>query len=306
MAAGKQSQQQGAVAAAEPSAARRLWRVVRAVLYMLRRGLPSGRKLAMDLSLLLHRGKIAGRALGELLVLAFHHGHHGRHNAAAAFTYAGADGAGHFSCRALDPTLAVHEPAPRGRRREVEFSCSNTPSSGALGLLGAGKRRRRKDHRGGDGNNSGGYLQQYCYNYDAAEVARMFEMLNDDDGEQYRLFTGDGGAETSAEASSAATSATATPSSAAQLLYWAAVSSSSPAAMAAAASRSMTPRAAGSPGVDRQADEFIRRFYEQLRAQRSAASTPDYYGYTAAAGVSPYVTPRARRPVAAAAATGVA
>ncbi|CAL5023021.1 unnamed protein product [Urochloa decumbens] len=294
MAAGKQSQQQGAVAAAaEPSAARRLWRVVRAVLYMLRRGLPSGRKLAMDLSLLLHRGKIAGRALGELLVLAFHHGHHHRHP--AAFPYAGAGGDGHFSCRALDPSLAVHEPAPRGRRREVEFSCSNTPSStggGALGLLGAGKRRRRKDHRGGDNS---GYLQ--CCNYDAAEVARMFEMLNDGgDGDQYRLFTGD--AVASAETSSAASSATATPSSAAQLLYWAAVAGSSPAAMAAAAApRSMTPRAAGSPGVDRQADEFIRRFYEQLRAQKSAASTPDYYG----GGVSPYVTPRARRPVAAAA-----
>ncbi|CAN6272029.1 unnamed protein product [Urochloa humidicola] len=306
MAAGKQSQQQGAVSsagAAEPSAARRLWRVVRAVLYMLRRGLPSGRKLAMDLSLLLHRGKIAGRALGELLVLAFHHGH-GRHNA-AAFPYAGGDSAGHFSCRALDPSMAVHEPAPRARR-EVEFSCSNTPSfgsrgGGGLGLLGAGKRRRRKDR---SENSGGGYLQ-YC-NYDAAEVARMFEMLNDDDGgagEHYRLFADDGGA----ASSSAATSATATPSSAAQLLYWAAVAGSSPAAMAAAASRSVTPRAAGSPGVDRQADEFIRRFYEQLRAQRSAASTPDYYGYTTtAAGVSPYTTPRARRPAVLAAAGGIA
>ncbi|CAO2045158.1 unnamed protein product [Urochloa humidicola] len=303
MAAGKQSQQQGAVSpAAEPSAARRMWRVVRAVLYMLRRGLPSGRKLAMDLSLLLHRGKIAGRALGELLVLAFHHGHHGRHNA-AAFPYAGAADGHNFSCRALDPSLAVHEPAPRARR-EVEFSCSNTPSfasrgggGGALGLLGGGKRRRRKDRS----ENSGGYLQ-YC-NYDAAEVARMFEMLNDDDGgagEHYRLFADD--AEPSAGASSAGTKATATPSSAAQLLYWAAVTGSSPAAMAAAAaSRSTTPRAAASPGVDRQADEFIRRFYEQLRAQRSAASTPDYYG---AAGVSPYTTPRARRPAVLAAAGG--
>ncbi|CAN6237635.1 unnamed protein product [Urochloa humidicola] len=314
MAAGKQQSAVAPAPAAEPGAARRLWRVVRAVLYMLRRGLPSGRKLAMDLSLLLHRGKIAGRALGELLVLAFHHGHgHGRH--AAAFPYAGSgDIAGgghgsHFSCRALDPTLAVHEPAPRGgRRREVEFSCSNTPSSvsgggGALGLLGGGKRRRRrKDHRGGggDGDNSGGYLH-YCCNYDAAEVARMFEMLNDDDG------GGEPGA--AAYSSSAGTSAAATPSSATQLLYWAAVAgAASPAAMMASSRSSRTPRAAGSPsaaapadggaGVDRQADEFIRRFYEQLRAQRSAASTPDYYAAGGVA-VSPYVTPRARRPAAA-------
>ncbi|RLN08785.1 uncharacterized protein C2845_PM11G20140 [Panicum miliaceum] len=281
--AGKQQQQgQGAVAAAEPGAARRLWRVVRAVLYMLRRGLPSGRKLAMDLSLLLHRGKIAGKALGELF-LAFHHG---RHGAGAAFPYAGsgggsAGGAGPFSCRALDPSLAVHEPAPRGRR-EVEFSCSNTPSSaargGGLGLLGAGKRRRRNRQRRDD-SSSGGYLQYS--NYDAAEVARVFEMLNDDDHHHYRVFGDD------TEPSAAASTATsATPSPAAQVLYW-------------AAARSRTPRLADSPadgaGVDRQADEFIRRFYEQLRAQRSAASTPDYYGHAA----SPYTTPRARRPVAA-------
>ncbi|RCV04768.1 hypothetical protein SETIT_1G027700v2 [Setaria italica] len=304
MAAGKHQPQQGVVApAAEPGVARRLWRVVRAVLYMLRRGLPSGRKLAMDLHLLLHRGKIAGRALGELF-LAFHHGHgHGRH--AAAFSYAGAGsgagGAGPFSCRALDPSLAVHEPAPRGRR-EVEFSCSNTPSSAAntgglgLGLLGAGKRRRRgsrKDH--GDG---GGYLhQQYCSYYDAAEVARVFEMLNDDDGGQYRLFTDDG----EAAAASAATSATATPSPT-RLLYWAAVARGSPAPRSRATPRLADSPAADGAGVDRQADEFIRRFYEQLRAQRSAASTPDYYSYTtaAAAGASPYTTPRARRPVVAA------
>jgi hypothetical protein len=317
MAAGKQQQQQGVVAAAAEhgGVARRLWRVVRAVLYMLRRGLPSGRKLAMDLHLLLHRGKIAGRALGELF-LAFHHGHHG-HRHAAAFSYAGGSGSGSggaggpFSCRALDPSLAVHEPAPRGRR-EVEFSCSNTPASSAaantggglgLGLLGAGKRRRRRKDR--DDGFGGGYLhqqQQYSSSYyDAAEVARMFEMLNDDgDGQSYRLFTDD--AAEPASASSAATSATATPSPA-RLLYWAAVArGGSPAPRSS--SRATTPRLAESSpadgaGVDRQADEFIRRFYEQLRAQRSAASTPDYYGYTsAAAGPSPYVTPRARRPAA--------
>ena len=289
-AAKQQQQGQGVVAAAEPGAARRLWRVVRAVLYVLRRGLPSGRKLAMDLSLLLHRGKIAGKALGELF-LAFHHGRHG-----AAFPYAsGAGGAGHgaFSCRALDPSLAVHEPAPRGQR-EVEFSCSNTPSAapsrggGGLGLLGAGKRRRRGTHR--DDSGSGGYLQHSTY-YDAAEVARVFEMLNGDDGDHcYRAFISDDAEPTSA--------ASATPSPA-QLLYWAVARSP---AVAAAAKGRRAPRATDSPadgaaGVDRQADEFIRRFYEQLRAQRSAASTPDYYGHgAAAAAASPYTTPRARRP----------
>ncbi|OEL13211.1 hypothetical protein BAE44_0025770 [Dichanthelium oligosanthes] len=299
MAAGKQ-QQQGVVAAG-PSVARRMWRVVRAVLYMLRRGLPSGRKLAMDLHLLLHRGKIAGKALGDLF-LAFHHGHsHGRHAAAAA-AFPDADAAGPFSCRALDPSLAVHEPAPRARR-EVEFSCSNTPSAAntgglGLGLLGAGKRRRRSSRQHRD-DSSGGYLQYY--NYDAAEVARVFDMLNNDDG-HHRLFS-DEVAEPNAAASSAATSATPSP---AHLLYWARAVDRSP-AMSAAASRSGTPRLipdspAGADGpqqVDRQADEFIRRFYEQLRAQRSAASTPDYYGYSAANAASPYSTSRSPRPVTA-------
>ena len=46
--------------------------------------------------------------------------------------------------------------------------------------------------------------------------------------------------------------------------------------------------------VDRKADEFIRKFYEQLRAQKSLAVTPDSYGYAAGSynGHSP-------RPVAA-------
>ncbi|KAF8642511.1 hypothetical protein HU200_067186 [Digitaria exilis] len=284
MAAGKHhQQQQGVVAAAEPGVARRLWRVVRAVLYMLRRGMPSGRKLAMDLHLLLHRGKIAGKALGDLLFLAFHHHHHHHRHAAAAFSYAGgaggAGGPGPFSCRALDPTLAVHEPAPRGRR-EVEFSCSNTPSSTSRGLslLGAGKRRRRSSSNRHHDDSSSGYLQCWNNNYDAAEVARMFEMLNDDDQCYRGLFAGEDGGEgaESTAASSAATSAAATPSRA-QMLYWAVVGSP-----AVRRSRTTTPRriaADESPapavadGVDRKADEFIRRGAPRRR-RTTTASTP--------------------------------
>jgi hypothetical protein len=46
--------------------------------------------------------------------------------------------------------------------------------------------------------------------------------------------------------------------------------------------------------VEREADEFIRRFYEQLRAQQSLAATPDYYGYVAGSHNG-----QATRPVAA-------
>uniref|UniRef100_K3Y2B0 Uncharacterized protein n=1 Tax=Setaria italica TaxID=4555 RepID=K3Y2B0_SETIT len=113
MAAGKQ-QQQGMVAAAEPGVAWRLWWVVRDVLDMLRRGLPSGRKVAMDLHLLLHHGKIAGRVVGEIF-LTFHHGHHSSHSAVFSYAGAGVDSRGGgraFSCCTLDPSLAVKEPTP--------------------------------------------------------------------------------------------------------------------------------------------------------------------------------------------------
>ncbi|GJN19396.1 hypothetical protein PR202_gb06672 [Eleusine coracana subsp. coracana] len=262
MAAGRKQQQQGvvSVSSSEPSVARRMWRVLRAVLYMLRRGVPSGRKLAMDLHLLLHRGKVAGKALGDLLT-----SHHGHHRDAAPFAVDGAAArSSSFSCRALDPAAAVHEPCSR-RRREVEFSCSNTPTSGLLG----GKRGRRNRRDG---------LPQY-YNYDAADVARVFELLNDDG-----LFADADDQPAAVKTPTPAAYATPSP---ARLLW--AFARSSPA---------KSPAAAASSGeVDRRADEFIRRFYEQLRAQRSAASTPDYY-----AAASPYVSSSRRTPRAIAAA----
>uniref|UniRef100_A0A0E0JXP0 Uncharacterized protein n=1 Tax=Oryza punctata TaxID=4537 RepID=A0A0E0JXP0_ORYPU len=285
----------GKVVAAEPGVARRLWRVVRAVLYMLRRGLaPSGRKLAMDLHLILRRGKIAGKALGHLVTF-HHHGHRG-----AGFSAAAAAGSS-LSCRAIDPALAVYEPS-RGRR-EVEFSCSNTPSSttggggGGGGLLG--RRRRNRHHRRDEyeysnadtGAGGSGY---YDHGYDAAYVARVFEMLNDSE----HLFNDD-------DAVAPATAET-TP------LWTPARSSRSPAPAAASRHRARitdSPQFASTGGgndedsassagggqqqVDRKADEFIRRFYEQLRAQRNVAATPDYYG------ASPYTGRRAPRPVAA-------
>uniref|UniRef100_A0A0D9VE14 Uncharacterized protein n=1 Tax=Leersia perrieri TaxID=77586 RepID=A0A0D9VE14_9ORYZ len=226
-----------AAAADTGGVARRMWRVVRAVLYMLRRGVaPSGRKLAMDIHLLLHRGKLAGKALGEFLT--FHHHHHARHG--AAFSAASS-----LSCRGIDPALAVYEPTSRRGVREVEFSCSNTPFSTS---------RRR---RGG-----GGY---YDHGYDAAYVARVFEMLNDSG----HLFIDD-------DADVAvAVAPTAEDDTAETTPLWTPTSSSS------SRSRPRTPFAAGGGGggeqVDRKADEFIRRFYEQLRAQRSVAATPDYY-----------------------------
>ncbi|XP_062229003.1 uncharacterized protein LOC133926877 [Phragmites australis] len=247
----------------ESNMARRLWDVVRAVLFMLRKGM-SKRKLAMDLHLLLHRGKIAGKALGKLMTT---NGHQHHNNAAAA---AAADPQS-FSCRALDPALAVYD--PRGAR-EVEFSCSNTPSYPSLHLIPTGKRRRRRNnrrtHRGANGAEPG------WYNYDAADIARVFEILNNN--EQLLSDAGDGSSGAGAEQPSSL-AVLATPSPA----LWASFDRTPAHVRQMRITDSPFPLrndAVGDGGqVDREAEEFIKKFYEQLRTQQSlATATPDY-GY---------------------------
>ncbi|RLM54471.1 hypothetical protein C2845_PM10G14360 [Panicum miliaceum] len=246
--------------AVEPNMARRLWHVVRAVLFMLRKGV-SKRKLAMDLHLLLQRGKIAGKALGNLMTA---HGHHHHHDKAAA--EAAVPPPQQFSCRALDPALAVYD--PRGVR-EVEFSCSNTPSYPSLHLISTGKRRRRNNrrtHRGANGAEPG------WYNYDAADIARVFEILNNNE----QLLSGGDDALPGAEQPSPL-ALIATPSPA----LWASFGRTPAHVKQLRITDSPFPLrddAAGDGGqVDREAEEFIKKFYDQLRTQQSlATATPDY------------------------------
>ncbi|KAG2612252.1 uncharacterized protein LOC120704825 [Panicum virgatum] len=255
--------------AVEPNMARRLWHVVRAVLYMLRKGV-SKRKLAMDLHLLLQRGKIAGKALGNLMTA---HGHHHHHDKAAAEA-AVPPPPPQFSCRALDPALAVYD--PRGGR-EVEFSCSNTPSYPSLHLIPTGKRRsrgnsRRSTHRGANGAEPG------WYNYDAADIARVFEILNNNE----QLLGGGGGDASPGAEQPSPLALIATPSPA----LWASFGRTPAHVRQLRITDSPFPLrddAAGDGGqVDREAEEFIKKFYDQLRTQQSLATTtatPDYsYG----------------------------
>lgn len=263
----RQQQHEGAVAAAEPSVARRLWRVVRAVLFMLRKGMPK-RKLAMDLHLLIHRGKIAGKALGNLMTA---HGHNSDKAAAAE----AAPPPQHFSCgrRGHDPSLAVYD--PRGTR-EVEFSCSNTPSYPSLHLVPTGKRRRRNNnnnnssrrrgtHRGANGAEPG------WYNYDASDIARAFEILNNN---EQLLSGGDGNS--SDQPSPLALVATPSPA------LWASFGRTPAHARQLRITDSPFPLGDddGDCGqVDLDAEDFIKKFYDQLRTQQAlATATPDYCG----------------------------
>ncbi|KAE8674125.1 Casein kinase I protein isoform 1 [Hibiscus syriacus] len=79
-----------------PVVSKTMWSIVRAVLFMLRKGFLSKRKLIVDLNTVLKRGKTASsKAIANLMF------HHHRHQAPSSFT-------------------AVS--------KEYEFSCSNTPN----------------------------------------------------------------------------------------------------------------------------------------------------------------------------------
>ncbi|GJM94851.1 hypothetical protein PR202_ga11533 [Eleusine coracana subsp. coracana] len=210
----------------EPGMARRLWHVVLAVCHMLRRGL-SRKRIMMDVNLLLGRGKLAGRALRGLLA---HPPGHGRHLAA----YGGAAS----SSRSLASFY--------GHPREVEFSCTTTPSYpphyGLFPFTSSKGRGRARGEYGG---------------LDAAAVARAFEML-------------------STEVEGATPSpmvATATPS---PMVAW--ILGRSPAGVRPLRVTDSPFPAVPEDGcgerVDAEADDFIRKFYEQLRMQPYAA-TPD-------------------------------
>ncbi|KAG4146053.1 hypothetical protein ERO13_D05G133300v2 [Gossypium hirsutum] len=85
-----------------PVMTKRVWSIVKAVLFMMRKGLLSKRKLMVDLNVMLKRGKIAGaKAIGNLM---FHH--HSNRQVSSSST-------------AEATATAV---------QEYEFSCSNTPN----------------------------------------------------------------------------------------------------------------------------------------------------------------------------------
>ncbi|XP_061367556.1 uncharacterized protein LOC133310610 [Gastrolobium bilobum] len=88
-----------------PIVAKRVWSILRVALFMLRKGISKG-KLMTDLNMMLkRRGKLAGKAITNLM---FHHHHHG----------------GSTSSRHSHDDSRLKFTATR----EYEFSCSNTPN----------------------------------------------------------------------------------------------------------------------------------------------------------------------------------
>lgn len=83
-----------------PKMAKKMWNLVRIMLYMMRKGISK----KLDLDFLIKRGKIASKAIGDLMIQ--HHHHH--------YT---------LSCRYEEDVLSSFI-SPR----EYEFSCSNSPA----------------------------------------------------------------------------------------------------------------------------------------------------------------------------------
>ncbi|TVU17031.1 hypothetical protein EJB05_33038, partial [Eragrostis curvula] len=231
----------------EPGMARRLWHVVLAVCHMLRRGL-SRKRIMMDVNLLLGRGKLAGRALRGLLA---HppggHGHgHGR--------------GGHRLTSASYGSAASSSLASfYGHPREVEFSCTTTPSYppyyGLFPFAG-----NSKAGRGGRRGEYGGL--------DAAAVARAFEMLSAE------VDAGGGATPAVGAAATPGMASTATPSPMVAWILGRSPAGVRPLRVTDSPFPAVPEDGCSNERVDAEADDFIKKFYEQLRMQPYAA-TPD-------------------------------
>ncbi|XP_030457742.1 uncharacterized protein LOC115678480 [Syzygium oleosum] len=88
-----------------PLSAKKIWSIVRVVFYMLRKEI-SKRRIMADLNMMMKRGKIAGKAIGNLMF---------PHHAAAAASRRSHDGPSSSSSATAGPL-------------EYEFSCNNSPA----------------------------------------------------------------------------------------------------------------------------------------------------------------------------------
>ncbi|KAM1717441.1 hypothetical protein ACFX11_025274 [Malus domestica] len=131
-----------------PVIARRIWSIVRVAFFMLKKGI-SKRKLLLDLNMMMKRGKLASKALSNLM---FHHHHHNHYHP-------------HYSS-------TTSSAAPQ----EYEFSCSNTPNY-PFHLMG---KRRHHNNRNNFFTCAHAQLTQDDEMATAGAVKAVMEMLNND------------------------------------------------------------------------------------------------------------------------------
>ncbi|XP_059636177.1 uncharacterized protein LOC132278403 [Cornus florida] len=119
-----------------PVRAKKLWKIIRVVFYMLSKGI-SKNKLMDDLNTMMKRGQIAGKSMGNLM----------NHNYSA------------LTCRPDDPHLSFISP------QEYEFSFRNSPAYPSY-------HTRRKHHH----LHSRHHHRHLYHNADV--VQKVFDMLN--------------------------------------------------------------------------------------------------------------------------------
>ncbi|XP_062090878.1 uncharacterized protein LOC133797098 [Humulus lupulus] len=143
--------------------AKKLWNIVRVVFIMMRKGL-SKSKIMVEFHMLMKRGKLAGKALAQNFVL--------NH---ATFSSSSISTGGGFGCRSND---AVSFISPR----EYEFSCSNSPAAfnNLYKTFGHFNKRSNKHHyfTKSSGANNTNYDYDDVSNTVNAVQKVLFEMYN--------------------------------------------------------------------------------------------------------------------------------
>ncbi|KAF8705690.1 hypothetical protein HU200_030885 [Digitaria exilis] len=245
-----------------PGFGKRLMSVLRAVYHMLRRGL-CRKRLMMDLHLLLGRGKLAGRALRNLVAAAaaHHHphssaAHHAmfaarRHAAAGATAASSSSSSSSAAAAPTDDLPFVPNP------QDVEFSCTTTPSYGDFVVSPAAARSLFPSFGRIRGRGAAA-AKRGCDGLDFAQVARALEMMSAAEDA-----AGAGGEMPSAAAPSPmlALSLGRSPAGVRQLRV---TDSPFP----------LEPEGVVDDRANSNFDAFINKFYENLRLQ-AANATPD-------------------------------
>ncbi|XP_027069846.1 uncharacterized protein LOC113767895 [Coffea eugenioides] len=125
-----------------PLIAKKLWNIVRIVFYMLKKGITKS-KLMHDLHMMFKRGKLAGKAINNLVL------------------HLQEDYTNSLTCRSTDVRMSIVHP------REYEFSCSNSPAYPTY----FSKRRNHHHH----------HHHHHGYSYkpqDIHVVQKVFDVLN--------------------------------------------------------------------------------------------------------------------------------
>ncbi|KAL2320418.1 hypothetical protein Fmac_029387 [Flemingia macrophylla] len=102
-----------------PVVAKRLWNVVRVTFFMIRKGLVSKRKMIMDMSLMMKKGKVVRKSLSNLMSS---HDHH--HKSTKSVTRGGLGVHYEFSCSNSPNPVFSHVPK---RKHHFNFPCINAP-----------------------------------------------------------------------------------------------------------------------------------------------------------------------------------